>query len=266
MNESYQLIMELGRGTYGKATLVRSNLPGQKFYVMKTINIENMSENNIKKSFEEVNIIKKLNHPNIIKFHEAFIVNNPTKTMNLIVEFADGGDLHQKINEMKKTNKFFEESQILDYFIQICLALYHMHSKHILHRDLKPQNVFLTSTGMVKLGDFGISKCLDYSLAKARSVVGTPFYLSPELIQHIPYSYKSDIWSLGVLLYEMTTLKMPFEGCNLAMLAYRIQKGMYEKLSDCWSTDLKELIYSLLNVDPDKRPDIKDILSKFFYY
>jgi NIMA (never in mitosis gene a)-related kinase len=141
-----------------------------------------------------------------------------------------------------------------------------MHSKHILHRDLKPQNVFLTSTGMVKLGDFGISKCLDYSLAKARSVVGTPFYLSPELIQHIPYSYKSDIWSLGVLLYEMTTLKMPFEGRNLAMLAYRIQKGIYEKLSDCWSTDLKELIYSLLNVDPDKRPDIKDILSKFFYY
>ena len=220
-----------------------------------------MSEKNAKKSFEEVNIIKKLDHPNIIKFHEAFLSNSPQKTINLIVEYADGGDLSQKINEMRKLNKQFEESEILDYFIQICLALYHMHKKHILHRDLKSQNVFLTKTGMIKLGDFGLSKSLDFTLAKARSILGTPYYLSPELIQNIPYSYKSDIWALGVLLYEMTTLKMPFDAPNLPMLAFKIQKGEYQKLNDRWSTDLKQLIYSLLNVNPDKRPEIKDIIS-----
>ena len=141
-----------------------------------------------------------------------------------------------------------------------------MHSKYILHRDLKSQNIFLTNTGMVKLGDFGISKCLDFTLAKARTIIGTPYYLSPELIQNIPYSYKSDIWSLGVLLYEMTALKMPFDGDNLPLLALKIQKGEYEKLSNRWSSDLKQLIYSLLNVNPDKRPSIKEILSKVFNF
>ena len=264
--EIYQTIKELGHGAYGKAILVRSNLPGNKLYVMKVINIDNMKEENIKKAYEEVNIIKKLNHPNIIKFHELILSKKPIKTINMIVEYADGGDLSQKIKKMKNIKKYFEESEILDYFIQICLALYHMHSKYILHRDLKSQNIFLTNTGMVKLGDFGISKCLDFTLAKARTIIGTPYYLSPELIQNIPYSYKSDIWSLGVLLYEMTALKMPFDGENLPLLALKIQKGEYEKLSNRWSYDLKHLIYSLLNVNPDKRPSIKEILSKVFNF
>ena len=141
--ETYQTIKELGHGAYGKAILVKSNLPGNQLYVMKVINIDNMKEENIKKAYEEVNIIKKLNHPNIIKFHELILSKNPIKTINMIVEYADGGDLSQKIKKMKNKKKYFEESEILDYFIQICFALKHIHDKKIIDRDLKSQNIFL---------------------------------------------------------------------------------------------------------------------------
>ena len=214
---------------------------------------------------EEVKIIQKLNHPNIIKFHEVFISKQPYETLNIIQEYADGGDLSERIEKMKNKNKFFSENQILDWFTEISLALNHMHSKHILHRDIKSQNVFLTKNNMIKLGDFGISKTLDYTLAKAMTVIGTPYYLSPEIIQSIPYSYESDIWSLGVLLYEMCSLKMPFNASNLPVLALKIQKGEYEKLDKMWSKDLRNLVYSMLQVDHQKRPSLKDILSKFFY-
>ena len=265
IQETYKKIKELNEGAYGQVILVRSNINKQNLYVMKTISIENLDQNQKKKTMEEVKIIQKLNHPNIIKFHEVFISKQPYETLNIIQEYADGGDLSERIEKMKNKNKFFSENQILDWFTEISLALNHMHSKHILHRDIKSQNVFLTKNNMIKLGDFGISKTLDYTLAKAMTVIGTPYYLSPEIIQSIPYSYESDIWSLGVLLYEMCSLKMPFNASNLPVLALKIQKGEYEKLDKMWSKDLRNLVYSMLQVDHQKRPSLKDILSKFFY-
>ena len=265
IQETYKKIKELNEGAYGQVILVRSNINKQNLYVMKTISIENLDQNQKKKTMEEVKIIQKLNHPNIIKFHEVFISKQPYETLNIIQEYADGGDLSERIEKMKNKNKFFSENQILDWFTEISLALNHMHSKHILHRDIKSQNVFLTKNNMIKLGDFGISKTLDYTLAKAMTVIGTPYYLSPEIIQSIPYSYESDIWSLGVLLYEMCSLKMPFNASNLPVLALKIQKGEYEKLDKMWSKDLRNLVYSMLQVDYQKRPSLKDILSKFFY-
>ena len=265
IQETYKKIKELNEGAYGQVILVRSNINKQNLYVMKTISIENLDQNQKKKTMEEVKIIQKLNHPNIIKFHEVFISKQPYETLNIIQEYADGGDLSERIEKMKNKNKFFSENQILDWFTEISLALNHMHSKHILHRDIKSQNVFLTKNNMIKLGDFGISKTLDYTLAKAMTVIGTPYYLSPEIIQSIPYSYESDIWSLGVLLYEMCSLKMPFNASNLPVLALKIQKGEYEKLDKMWSKDLRNLVYSMLQVDHQKRPSLKDILSKFLY-
>ena len=266
VQETYKYIRKLGEGAFGEAILVQSNGPNKNYYVMKSIPLINMNEEKKKKTFEEVKILKKLNHPNIIKFHEGFIVPNPSPALNIIVEYADGGDLSMKIKNQKKKNRYFEESQILDWFIQICLALHHMHKKHILHRDIKAQNIFLTINNIIKIGDFGISKSLDNTLEKARTVIGTPYYVSPEIIQNIPYSYKSDIWSLGVLLYEMVSLKMPFDAPNLPILALKIQKGEYEKLKNIWSEDLRNLIYSMLLTNPDKRPNLEDILSKFYCF
>ena len=116
----------------------------------------------------------------------------------------------------------------------------------------------------MKLGDFGIAKCLNYTMDKANTYIGTPYYLSPEIVQNMDYSFKSDIWSLGVLLYEMVCLKVPFEANNLATLSLKIIKGNYSALPNHFSKELKNLMASLLNVDHLKRPIINSVLSKIF--
>ena len=177
-----------------------------------------------------------------------------------LIKIILGGDLKSRLNDQK--GKFFEESQILDWFTQICLALKHIHDRKILHRDLKSQNIFLSKNGLVKIGDFGIAKCLNYTLDKAKTYIGTPYYLSPEIVQDMEYSFKSDIWSLGVLLYEITSLRMPFEANNLATLSLKIIKGSYSPIPNHFSKELKNLQSALLNVDHIKRPNINNILSK----
>src|SRR5574343_202962 len=109
-------------------------------------------------------------------------------------------DLKSKIDERK--GKYFTENEVLDMFTQLCLAMKHIHDRKILHRDIKAPNVLMTSNGLLKLADFGVAKCLSYTIEKARTFTGTPYYLSPEIVQNLPYSFKSDMWSLGVLLYE----------------------------------------------------------------
>jgi NIMA (never in mitosis gene a)-related kinase len=210
----------------------------------------------------EAKILEKLDHPNIIKFRETFIAKKPRFTLNIVTDYAEGGDLNAKIKSRK--GKFFSETQILDWFTQICLSIKHIHDKKILHRDLKSQNIFLTENGMIKLGDFGIAKCLECTWQKAMTIVGTPYYLSPEIVNNKPYSFKSDIWSLGVLLYEISALKMPFDATSLPMLSLKIIKGLYNPLPLNFSKDLKSLVGMLLVVDPNKRPNINEILSNFF--
>lgn len=115
--------------------------------------------------------------------------------------------------------EYFSEDLVLSWFTQICLALKHCHDRKILHRDLKSQNIFLTKKNIVKLGDFGIARVLSNTGSKAKTVVGTPYYLSPEIIESHPYSFKSDVWSLGVLLFEMCALQPPFNATSLHQLA-----------------------------------------------
>ena len=133
------------------------------------------------------------------------------------MDYANGGDLCQKIKNQREKGKYFSENQILDYFTQICLAIKHIHDRKILHRDIKSQNIFLMKDNKIKLGDFGIAKCLNNTFEKAKTLIGTPYYLSPEIINDKPYDYKSDIWSLGILLYEICALKILFEGFNMLL-------------------------------------------------
>ena len=231
--------------------------------MIKTINIESMKESERNETIKEAEILKKMDHPNIIHFRDMFIGKKPHTCLNIVTEYADGGDLSEKIKNQPK-NKPFPETQILDWFTQICLALKHIHNKHIIHRDLKSQNIFLTQSGLVKLGDFGIAKCLQNTWQKAMTMVGTPYYLSPEIVKGNPYSFKSDIWSLGVMLYEMMALKMPFDANNLPMLSLKIMKGQYNPVSSIYTPDLRSLVSSLLNVDHNKRPTIDEILSKLY--
>jgi NIMA (never in mitosis gene a)-related kinase len=140
--------------------------------------------------------------------------------------------------------------------------LKHIHDRKILHRDIKAPNVLLTSTGLIKLGDFGVAKCLNFTIEKAKTFTGTPYYLSPEIVQNLPYSFKSDIWSLGVLLYEICCLKLPFEAKSIPLLTLKIINGEYKPIPDFYSKELKVLVNSLLRVDHELRPSINEILSK----
>ena len=257
MSSNYKVIKLLGEGSFGKAYLCTKD-SSDVFCVIKQIVVEDMTKQEKDDVYNESVILSKLDHPNIIKFFEVFESKVPKLTFNIVTEYADGGDLSEKIKDQNK--KPFNESDILDYFTQICLALKHIHEKKIIHRDLKSGNVFLMKSGLVKLGDFGIAKGFKSTMEKAKTMVGTPYYLSPEIIGGKPYDNKSDIWSLGVLLYEMMTFKMPFEANSLPMLSNKILKGNYTPPSSMYTKDLREVVSRCLCVDPKKRPTIKEIL------
>jgi len=146
------------------------------------------------------------------------------------------------------------------------LGIKHMHDRRILHRDLKSENVFLTRNGVIKIGDFGVAKCLEYTLQKAVSYIGTPYYLSPEIVLGLDYSFASDIWSLGVILYELCCLNLPFEGRNIGELNQNIIRGAYKAIPTCYSSDLACLVKNLLSVKEEKRFRVHDILNLPFIH
>ena len=257
MTSNYKVERLLGEGSFGKAFLC-TNQSTNITCVIKQIVIEGMSQKEQQDVINEATILGKLDHPNIIKLFEAFESKVPKHTLNIVTEYADGGDLSEKIKS--QNNKPFTESDILDYFTQICLALKHIHEKKIIHRDLKSGNVFLMQSGLVKLGDFGIAKNFQNTMDKAKTMVGTPYYLSPEILENKPYDAKSDIWSLGVLLYEMMTFKMPFNANSLPMLSVKIMRGNYPPPPAVYTKDLREIVSKCLTVIPSRRPSIQEIL------
>ena len=257
MSSNYKVIRLLGEGSFGKAFLCE-NQSTNLICVIKQIVVEGMNQKEKDDVFNEATILGKLDHQNIIKFFEVFDSKIPKHTLNIVTEYADGGDLSEKIKS--QNNKPFTESEILDYFTQICLALKHIHEKKIIHRDLKSGNIFLMKSGLVKLGDFGIAKGFKNTMDKAKTMVGTPYYLSPEILENKPYDAKSDIWSLGVLLYEMMTFKMPFNASSLPMLSVKIMRGNYTPPPSVYTKDLREIVSKCLMVNPSKRPTIQEIL------
>ena len=258
-SSKYKELKLLGEGSYGTAILVRST-QDKSLAVIKQIDLTKLTPEKRQIAFQEGKILETFEHPNIIHFREFYFDKN---FVYIVMDYADGGDLSIKIKQQREKNTFFQEDLILNWFTQICLAIKHIHDRKILHRDIKSQNIFLTKEGLVKLGDFGIAKCLDTTLDKAKTLIGTPYYLSPEIINDQPYDFSSDIWALGVLLYEMCDLKMPFEGKNLPQLYMKIANGSFPPLNNKnLSKDLKNLVNCLLNVDCKMRPNIHEILKK----
>ena len=227
----------LGEGAFGKAYLVECESNGD-LCVIKQVNIAQMSEREKEETLKEAQILEVLDHPNIVTFREFY----KTKKGHLciVMDFADGGDLAKLIANQR--GRYFSESQIMDWFTQICLGLKHVHDRKILHRDIKCQNVFITKQNIIKLGDFGIARVLRHTVEVTRSMVGTPYYLSPEIIEGRPYSFKSDIWSLGVMLYELCALRPPFEGSSMHFLSVQIVRGRYPALPAHFSRELKTLV------------------------
>ena len=253
--QKYEIIKTLGEGGYGKALLVKRKSDNLLF-VAKTIRLSNLSEEEKKEAMNEVTVLSALKHPYITQYIESFTEN---KNLYIIMEYADGGDLSLKIE--RQHGKLFTEDEILNLFTQIALAIKYIHDRKILHRDLKGQNVFLTKKGEVKLGDFGIAKVLDHTMQFCKTQIGTPFYLSPEICEGKNYNSKTDIWSLGCLLYEMCTLKHAFNGRNINNLLMNIVRGNFTPISSNYSPELRALVTSLLAKDPAKRPSANQIIN-----
>ncbi|TGZ65784.1 hypothetical protein CRM22_005694 [Opisthorchis felineus] len=256
--KGYERLRNIGEGAFGKAVLVMCKKL-RVHRVIKEINISKMSPREREEARIEVSVLSQMNHPNIVRYCDSF--EDPT-SLYIVMEYCDQGDLYHKINAQKGV--LMAESRVLDYFVQICLGLKHIHDRMILHRDIKTQNIFLNSDGRVKLGDFGIAKVLNHTLDLARTCIGTPYYLSPEICENKPYNHKSDIWALGCVLYEMTTLKHAFEAGNMKNLVLKIIRGTYPPVSPKYSYELRCLISQLFRRSPRDRPSIATILRKPF--
>ncbi|NXA48398.1 NEK5 kinase, partial [Nothocercus julius] len=257
--DNYEIIKKIGEGSFGKVFLAKGKINNEQC-VIKEISLTKMPVKEKEASQKEVILLAKMKHANIVTFYASLQEKNK---LYIVMEYCDGGDLRKRIN--MQHGVLFDEDQILSWFVQIALGLKHIHDRKILHRDVKAQNIFLSQKGKVaKLGDFGVARELNNTLELAYSCVGTPYYLSPEICENRPYNNKTDIWSLGCVLYELCALKHPFEGNSLHQLVLKICRGHFRPVSPNYSYDLRILISQLFKISPRDRPSINSILRKPF--
>jgi len=221
--DKYERVKQLGKGAFGTAILV---LHKKRHFVVKLVDVSTLKPREREEAMQEVRFLAGFNHPNIIQYRDSFV---EVGTLHIVMDFADGGDLAGLLKAADGV--LLPEEQVLDLFVQLCLAMEHVHSKRVLHRDLKPQNLFLTNKRKVlKLGDFGIAKALSSSADHAKTACGTPYYMSPEICTNRPYNDKSDVWSMGCLLYEAASLQCPFDAPDLIALTRQITRGSFAPL------------------------------------
>ncbi len=219
--KNFETIKEIGKGAFSVVNQVRRKTDN-KIYAMKRVKINKLNQKERENALNEVRILASINNPNIIEYKEGFF-DDESRTLNIIMEFADDGDMDSKIKSYIKSKKNFSEIEIWRYIIQMAKALKVLHSNKILHRDLKSANVFLNKDGNIKLGDLNVSKVVKTGVAYTQT--GTPYYASPEVWAEKPYDAKSDIWSMGCVIYEICALKPPFKGNSMEQLFRSITKG-----------------------------------------
>merc|ERR1712166_1516480 len=182
--------------------------------------------------------------------------------LTIVMAFCGGGSMDTLIKAKRSAHQCFEESEVASWTMQILLALQYMHSHKILHRDLKPGNIFLTGDNMVKVGDFGMARILTENDAMAQTACGTPYYLSPEICQGNPYGPQNDLWATGVLVYELLTLRRPFEGRNLASVIMQICHTKHSYPSGVpLSRDSRQVVDALLEKEASKRAIVPQLLD-----
>jgi NIMA (never in mitosis gene a)-related kinase len=160
------------------------------------------------------------------------------------MDYADGGDMMKMISNHKKKNTRFTEKELWYFFIQIVRGMKALHDLKILHRDIKCANIFLTKDGIIKLGDLNVSKVAKKGLLHTQT--GTPYYASPEVWKDRPYDNRSDVWSLGCVLYEMIMLNPPFRAANMNGLYQKVMRGLYDPIPSIYSKDLQQMVRTCL--------------------
>jgi serine/threonine protein kinase len=259
MRSRFKVESKIGSGAFGVALLVTSKTTSQKL-VAKVMNISMMSDKDKGHVKSEVDCLGQCNHANIIKHIESC---SDGRYLVLVTEYADGSDLGKELVVRARKNLTFSTKEISIIMVQLFLALDHAHSRGIIHRDVKPANIFFTKLGLVKLGDFGFSKHFEGTLSSpvGQTLCGTPYYLPPEMWLGQRYNKKVDEWSLGVVLYEMMTLRRPFAGENFKELGDNVRKGDFPELPAGHDPGLQQACHMLLTNDSGLRPDISEVIK-----
>ncbi|CAJ2504294.1 Uu.00g116880.m01.CDS01 [Anthostomella pinea] len=280
----YEVMEKIGHGSFGVIRKVRRKVDGMVL-CRKEISYLKMSQKEREQLHAEFHILSSLHHPNIVGyFHREHL--KQSQDLHLYMEYCGNGDLGRMIRNLTRDNKYAEEHFVWEVFSQLVTALYRCHygkappevgqnvlgtgvppkskptpgSMTILHRDLKPENVFLGENNSVKLGDFGLSKMIQ-SHDFASTYVGTPFYMSPEICAAERYTLKSDIWSLGCVMYELCAREPPFNAKSHFQLVQKIKEGRVATLPRVYSSELMVVIRDCLKVNPDSRPDTATLLN-----
>lgn len=245
--DQYDVLASIGAGSFGTVSKIRRKVDG-KVLVWKEINFGGMSEKEKTQLVSEVNILRELRSPFIVRYYDR-IVDKPKTRLYIVMEHCQNGDLSSVIKKHRQQKTWADEALIWKVLAQSVLALKDCHrrvengvAKPVLHRDLKPANILLDADMNVKMADFGLAKELSNQIRFAQTNVGTPFYMAPEIVNEKSYDERSDIWSLGCLLYELAALRPPFEAANAVALAMRINAGKFPRIPARYSESLNDTI------------------------
>jgi len=253
----YEQINILGNGAFGKVRLFRDKNSKDLKFAIKTIKKDNLPKEFFSFIVDEVQILSKMDHPNIVKYYETY---EDEVYINIVMEYLQGEDLFKLISS--KTQDDFTEKDIAEIISCILRALSYIHNQGVVHRDIKPENILFSKNGSyesLKLIDFGLSTGFK---TDSKFRVGSPYYMSPEIIEG-NFSFKSDIWSVGVILYVMLTGYFPFNGKNNKEIFDQIktQTYNYRHLNSSKCSDLaKDLVAKMLNKNELKRLSVDEAL------
>ncbi|CAI5697103.1 unnamed protein product [Oreochromis niloticus] len=249
---NYRLLKTIGKGNFAKVKLARHMLTGREVAI-KIIDKTQLNPNSLQKLFREVRIMKILNHPNIVKLFEVI---ETERTLYLVMEYASGGEVFDYLVAHGR----MKEKEARAKFRQIVSAVQYCHQKHIVHRDLKAENLLLDADMNIKIADFGFSN--EFTLGnKLDTFCGSPPYAAPELFQGKKYDGPEvDVWSLGVILYTLVSGSLPFDGQNLKELRERVLRGKY-RIPFYMSTDCENLLKRFLVLNPAKRGTLEQIMK-----
>lgn len=257
MND-FEIVKQIGKGSFGVVYKVKRKKDGE-IYAMKCINISQMDRKSIENTLNEVRILCSINHPNIVEYKEAFLNKNDSE-LCIVMEYVGGGDVASKIIECAKRKVRINEPTIWKYFIQTLAGIKALNEMKIIHRDIKSANLFLSSDfETIKLGDMNVAKIAKNDLAKTQ--IGTPYYLAPEIWKNETYGYKCDIFSTGCVLYEMTCLRVPFQGNSMQELFKKVSCGIIARIPEEYSNDLYVIIKLCLTINPKIRPTVDELLD-----
>ena len=253
----FDLIELVGQGNYGRVYKAIHKKTG-KIYSAKIAYIEKANE--IESFKKEINILSQCNNQYIVHYYGSYIKGHQ---IWIILEFCDGGSLYELIKILPRN---LNEEEIASLIYMILKGLIFLHENKKIHRDVKSENILLTHEGIAKLADFGVSTQLMHSFSKKITKIGTPFYMSPEVIMQNKYDYKCDIWSLGITSIEMAEGEPPFSKVKgywvLKKIITHPPKGLKNK--EKWSKEFNDFVEKCLIYEPEKRPSAKELLEHPF--